>query len=141
MGYKNPSAQLYLYTEIKAMPFFVKYHEGLQAVVLELTGRISIQSIREVALEVVRVCRETGCQRILNNASGADTRDLSFIDVYSSPEVLEECGILKTTKRAVVVPAIFNEARFLENVTRNRGHYIRVFWDLDTATAWLCGNE
>lgn len=123
------------------MPFSVTYDEGLKAVVVVLTGRISLQSIKKAALEVARVCRETGCQHILNDASEADLLDLSFIDVYSSPEVLEECGISRTTKRAVVVPAGFNEARFLEDVTRNRGHYLRVFQDLEAAKAWLCEFE
>lgn len=113
----------------------------MKAVVVVLTGRISLQSIREAALEVARLCNETGCRRILNNASVADTRDLSFMDVYSSPEVLEECGVQQTTRRAVVVPADFNRARFLEDVTCNRGHHLRVFRDLDEATAWLCGSE
>ena len=123
------------------MPCSVTYDESMQAVVVVLTGRIDLQSIREAACEVALVCRERGCKRILNDASAADTRDLTFMNIYNSPKVLEECGILIKTQRALVVPADFEETQFLEDVTCNRGHNLKVFQSIEEARIWLCSSN
>ncbi|HOO77992.1 MAG TPA: hypothetical protein PK636_08655 [bacterium] len=121
------------------MPYSLTYDEDLRAVVVVLTGRVDLSAIREAARATARMCGERSCRRILNDASGADVHELKFLDVYASPEVLEECGIPRTTTRALVVPAGFADAQFLEDVTCIRGHTLRVFPFVEEARAWLRG--
>ncbi|HPQ41125.1 MAG TPA: hypothetical protein PLV45_12200 [bacterium] len=119
------------------MPFSVMRDDELEAVVVELTGKLSLQLVHDAAVVVARICRETGYRRIMNDSSNADPGGLSIVDIYNSPETLEKSGISRTTRRALVVSKDFPDARFLENVTCNRGHNLRVFFTIDDARAWL----
>jgi hypothetical protein len=67
--------------------------------------------------------------------------DVSLLDLFDSPHIMDESGVSRTTKRALVLPPGFPEARFLEVVTRNRGHDLKVFVDVAEAKAWLLAHE
>ena len=95
-----------------------------------------MERLRRIAPEVANLSKQSGCQRILNDMSGAII-DVSLSEVYSSPQQMDLSGISRTTRRALVVPPGFEQAGFLETVTRNRGHNLKVFHDREDAMAWL----
>ena len=67
----------------------------------------------------------------------ANLADISVTDLFNSPEIIGKSGILRITKRALVVPPSFDESRFIENVTRNRGHNLMIFKNIEEAERWL----
>jgi hypothetical protein len=89
-----------------------------------------------MAPQVARICAERECRRFLNDMRKTEI-DFSFVDLFESPKVMDESGVTRTVKRALVVPVAFEEAEFLETVTRNRGHNLMVFRDIKEAKRWL----
>ena len=118
------------------MPHSLRYDPDIDCIILTFEGTVTINTIKEVAPQVARKCEETGCMRVLNDMSAA-VIDVSFMDVFNSPEVMDKSNVSRITKRALVVPTSFAEAHFLETVTRNRGHNLMVFHDIDEARQWL----
>ena len=108
----------------------------IPCIVLACEGTVTIQSVRELAPQVAHKIAETGCSRILIDMSAA-TLELSVMQVFESPAIMDESKIPRTTKRAAVMPAEFSDANFLETVTRNRGHNLRLFPNAAEAKAWL----
>lgn len=118
------------------MPHSLRYDPDIDCIILTFDGTVTINMIKEVAPQVAKKSQETGCLRILNDMSAAEI-DVSFMDVFKSPEVMDKSNVLRITKRALVAPTSFTEAHFLETVTRNRGHNLMVFHDIDEARQWL----
>lgn len=118
------------------MGYSVCYDGTDDCVILTVTGVVDMETIRVMAAEVAAKCEEMDCTHILNDMSNADIQ-VSFMDVFSSPSVIEASGIPSKTKRALVVPEDFSEREFLETVTRNAFHNLVVFTDLEKAKEWL----
>jgi len=112
------------------------YDSGIGCVVLVVTGTITVDRVREIAPLVARMCSETGCRHLLNDMSAA-TIKLSLMELFESPQIMNESEVSQGIKRALVFPPNFEEPKFLENVTRNRGHEFRAFEDIEEAKKWL----
>jgi hypothetical protein len=67
----------------------------------------------------------------------AATINISVTEMTNSPKTMDESGVSRATKRALVVPPAFDEPKFLEKITRNTGHNLRVFKDVEEARQWL----
>lgn len=120
--------------------FSLKHDRKNNCIVLVFRGIVTMGVIREVAPQVARLTAETGCMRILNDMRGAKI-EISFIDVFDSPRVMDESQISRRTVRALVVPKDFEHRRFLETVTRNRSHNLMVFTDIKEAKKWLFADD
>ena len=118
------------------MSYSLVHDKKRDVIRLTITGRFDATELRRIAPEVARLTHETGCRRILNDIRKADVR-FSFMEVFHSPNMMDTAGIGRETRRALVVPRDFNEAGFLEDVTRNRGHRFRVFQTCGQALRWL----
>ncbi len=116
--------------------YTLRHEADADCIILTVKGRVSYNAIIDMAPHVARMSQETGCYKILNDMSTASI-DMSFTDIHSSPEVMNNSGVSKSTKRALVLPANFQEAYFLETVTRNYGHNLKVFYDVEKAKEWL----
>ncbi len=112
------------------------YDPNIDCVILRIQGIVTLDLIRKIAPEVARMCEETGCRRLLNDMSAA-TINISILDLYTSPKTMDESGVSRKIKRALVVPHAFDEPDFLENLTRNRGHDLKIFKDIKEAKQWL----
>lgn len=112
------------------------YDPDTKCVYLQIEGSVTNARIRKIAPEVASLCKEANCNRLLNDMSSA-TIDVSFAELFESPQIMEESRIPPTLKRALVVPHSFKDFRFLETVSRNRGHNLRVFYDINEAKKWL----
>jgi hypothetical protein len=112
------------------------YDSDADCVILRVEGTVTMDLIREIAPQAARMCEETGCRRLLNDMRST-TINISFVELFGSPTAMDESGVSRTIKRALLVPAAFEESQFLENVTRNRGHDLMVFRDIEEAKRWL----
>jgi hypothetical protein len=122
------------------MPHTLAYIPEEGYIELTVDGRFNLARLKQIAPEVASLSNESGCLHILNDMSYA-TIDVSVLDVYSSPQQMDDAGITRSTKRALVVPKSFEHAHFLETVTRNRGHDLKVFFDRDEAINWLQSHQ
>ena len=118
------------------MTHILTYNADTDCIELTVKGCFTMERLKKIAPEVAKLSEESGSLKILNDMSGASI-DISLAEVYSSPQEMDNSGIQRATRRALVVPPDFNQADFLENVTRNRGHNLRVFHDRQSALAWL----
>jgi hypothetical protein len=118
------------------MTHTLQYNPDTDCIELTIQGIFNMKRLEAIAPEVARLSEKSACLRILNDMSNA-TIDVSLADIYSSPQQMDNSGICRSTRRALVVPPGFEQATFLETVTRNRGHNLKIFHDRDSATAWL----
>jgi hypothetical protein len=118
------------------MSHTLAYHPENDYIELLVEGVFDLTRLKRLAPEVARLSAESGSLHILNDMSGA-TIDVSILEIYSNPQQMDDAGISRSTRRALVVPPNFEHAHFLETVTRNRGHNLRVFTSRDEALAWL----
>ena len=118
------------------MPHELSYDSETNCATLRFQGEVTMALIREVAPQVASLCKEKGCRHLLNDMSAA-TINLSVFELFDSPKTMDESGVSRTIKRALVVPSDFDESQFLEDVSRNRGHNLMVFKDMAKAKDWL----
>jgi hypothetical protein len=118
------------------MAYELSYDSDIDCVILRVKSEVTLELVRELAPLVANMFEETNCRRLLNDMS-ATTIDMSVTKLFNSPQIMDESGIMRDTKRALVVPPSFDESDFLENVTRNRGHNLMVFKDVEEAKKWL----
>jgi hypothetical protein len=112
------------------------YNADTDCIELTVEGTFTMERLKRIAPEVATLSAQSGCLNILNDMSGA-TIDISLSEAYASPQEMDSSGILRTTRRALVVPEDFAQGGFLETVTRNRGHNLKVFHDRQSALQWL----
>jgi len=122
------------------MPYSLRYDQDIDCVILTFEDTVTMDTIHEAAPHAARMCAETGCQRILNDMSTANI-DVSFTEIFGSPKIMDKSKLLRDTKRALVVPPAFTYDHFLETVTRNRGHNLMVFKDIEKARQWLLSEK
>lgn len=118
------------------------YDAESHCVVLQIEGLVNLERIRRIAPEAASFCYELECYRLLNDMSQA-VIDISVAGLFSSPKIMDELQVSRQIKRALVVPSEFSgeKAIFLENVTRNRGHNLMVFEDVNLAKQWLLAED
>jgi len=118
------------------MSFNLLHDPVTDCIVLTFNETVTMEKIREAAPQVAKLCEEKECFRILNDMSSARI-EISMVDAFQSPAIMDKSGITRITKRALVVPPDFDKSEFLETVTRNRGHDLMVFNDIEKAKQWL----
>ena len=114
----------------------LSYDRQLDCVHVTFTGIVDLRVIQEVAPQVARLCAETGCRRILNDMSRAHI-GITFMEAFKSPDIMDQSHIPRSIRRALIPPPDFPESQFLETISQNRGHNLKVFSSVADATAWL----
>ena len=119
------------------MQYKLNYDSELKCVVLRIKkGKVTFEWIRETVPKVVEICSKNECKLFLNDMSAAEI-DVSLLEIYSSPRVIEESGLSDGIKRALIKPRTFKKANFLRSATKGRNHDFMVFDDIDEAKEWL----
>ncbi|MFC1763075.1 hypothetical protein ACFL6U_13465 [Planctomycetota bacterium] len=118
----------------------LSYDSDIDCVILRIQGKVTMELIRKLAPQVASMFEKTNCHRLLNDMR-ATTIDISITALFNSPKIIDESGIMRNTKRALVVPPSFEKPEFLENVTRNRGHNLMIFKDIEEAKKWLLAEQ
>jgi PadR family transcriptional regulator, regulatory protein AphA len=98
-------------------------------------------SSEQDALELVGVCGEYNTDRVMLHASNL-TDDFYQLRTGLAGAVLQKFANYRIRAAAVLTPELVNQGRFREMVLEaNRGNQFRVFYDRESAEAWLIGGQ
>jgi hypothetical protein len=110
----------------------VSYNAEEDCVHASIEGEVDRALAQRYAREIIQQLRAHNCLRLLNDMRQASIK-LSTIDIYDLPawleERLEEAGVSRYVRRALLVARDFNDYEFFETVTRNHGQLLEVFAD------------
>ncbi len=123
------------------MPYSVSFDEASKLITFTLRGKVDASTLRESVPELLRIAKERGSYLILTDAREMKL-DLLTVDIYDLPKFLSDLftseGLPITKfKRAFVVSKRIGDVTFHETVSRNRGHNVKVFEDMQDAKRWL----
>ncbi len=118
------------------MAYTVVYDPDEDCVDASIEGAVDLALAQRYAQEIITQLRAHNCPRLLNDMRQASLK-LSTIDLYDLPawieERLEEAGVSRACKRALLVSRDFRDYEFYETVSRNHGHLLKVFADAKIA--------
>jgi hypothetical protein len=126
------------------MAYTVGYNAEEDYVWGRIDGVVDLDTAHRYAREIIKQLSAHNCLRFLNDMRQASVQ-LSTLDIYDLPawieEAVQEAGVSRACKRALVVASDFNEYKFFETVSRNHGHLVEVFTDSDTTGIFRNGAE
>ncbi len=122
------------------MPFEISHAASQRYQIVRVTGLITPEVARAMALETVTYAAETGIQaRLFDVRGGTNVSSPSNIYDLAYTE-LEELGVSRATKAAILVSPHDASHDFVETALRNSGFNARKFTDEATAIAWLAAD-
>jgi len=121
------------------MAHTVLYNAELQIIEIKIEGEYRPEEGKEVICEVLRMIQVHQCTRTLADMREAKVK-FSLQDLFRIPNLLRDMSSnmnIPPYKRAIVIKKQTSEMRFFENVMANRGQYVKIFFDMEEAQAWL----
>ncbi|UCD99695.1 MAG: hypothetical protein JSV42_02900 [Chloroflexota bacterium] len=121
------------------MTISVHYDPNKNLVIGSVTEKIDSKVIDALAAELLNILGKHGCQGFLNDLRKAKL-DLSLVELYLIPEMLNAVGFPQSLKRALIVSSDspdLEDYAFFETTSVNRGHRVKIFIDQDEAMNWL----
>jgi hypothetical protein len=120
----------------EAMPFSIYYDKKFNCIVVLFKGVLRPEEGKSYPKEAVRLGLKHGCKRILVDVREGQL-DFSTTDIYKLSEMLDNGGLDRSWKRAVIASKQFEDFQFYETVMINRGYQLKIFSDPDEAMKWL----
>jgi len=121
------------------MPWTIEVEERDHIVRVVSDGPMRLVTIRQASAEAIASAPPDRTRKFL-----ADERrmlpQLSTLEIFDLPGVLEDLGLRKADRVAVVYSKSSpkrSDFEFFENVARNRGFSVQLFTDPDRAREWL----
>ncbi|OHB62938.1 MAG: hypothetical protein A2Y76_11685 [Planctomycetes bacterium RBG_13_60_9] len=110
----------------------VFYNADEDCVHASIKGVVDLAMAQQYAKDIIKQLRAHNCLRLLNDMRKASIK-LSMVDIYDLPawieDRMEEAGVNRSCKRALLVSRDFRDYKFFETVSRNHGHLMEVFAD------------
>jgi hypothetical protein len=103
------------------------------------SGEVSPAELEKGVRAAIALATRSGNYRFFTDVSGL-TGGHSAGDLFAVIALLEELGLPRTLREAIVVPAstlAAPDVQFYEDACRNRGWNVRLFPDRKSALAWL----
>ena len=104
------------------------------------TGSLAAPELHKATHDILTLMLTEKIDRVLLDCSEAHM-EVPAVDVYQLPDIYASRGISRRQVRAAVVTPKDGYKRdlyeFYEDVCRNRGYFVKIFDDVDTALAWL----
>ncbi|RME73361.1 MAG: hypothetical protein D6781_00565 [Verrucomicrobia bacterium] len=120
-----------------AMKMSVSFDPVAFFVRLEVIGELNPTTVRAFFARMGKAAQEHRCGRILTDLQRARIA-ADPVDIFSTVGDLEELGVRRTFRRAIVISRDHADYAFWETACRNRGfHGVQVFTDGEAARAWL----
>lgn len=119
----------------------VQYTFEKRGGILFAVGRgveVGIEEDKQITLDMIQACKESGTDLLLVDDRQV-TYTISTISVYELAKFYYDSHFQREVRKVALVPnPVFKEDNaFYETVVRNRGLNLRVFYDLESAAAWL----
>ncbi len=118
------------------MPLDIHYEQEHDCIVVKMTGGLTADLLTEYGKEISLVASKHNCKRLLNDFREVKL-NLSAMEIFDAPKILEATGIDSTWKRATVVSGNLEDFHFFETVSINRGYNVKIFIDMKEAIDWL----
>ncbi len=120
------------------MDHHVSYDAELDYVSITLVGNVTTDDLVTCRAEAIALLEDKDCLSLLVDASRAAPRRDVMDDYHFTSEHASQ--VPRGTRHAVLVRASEQEyMQFVENVARNRGVGMQLFYDRDQALGWLLG--
>ena len=122
------------------MPATARYLEESGVVETVHRGDVTLADIKRGIELAAGLCLENDCASVLTDVSEGDHAQLSVLDVYAIPELLQGAGLSRRLRIAVLRPSSEKGrdlAAFYETVSFNRGWQVVAFDSRADAIAWL----
>jgi hypothetical protein len=127
------------------MAYEVVYNPDENCVHGYIEGKVDLEMVQQYGRVIIEQLSAHNCLRFLNDMRNASIT-LSTMDIYDLPAWIEEAGLNRMCKRALLVSRDFDDYKFFQSVSRNHGHLLevfadssktRIFRDLAKAREWL----
>ncbi|MBP7998569.1 MAG: hypothetical protein KA338_04875 [Chloroflexi bacterium] len=120
------------------MQWQMTYDKADGILYVKTSGVLEIESATQMRHEGAAILKQEGCLRCLLDHRDIEADLLQTMDIYNLPKRYGELGLSHALKMAVVVPAWLKEnLQFYEIVCRNNGYSVSLFFDQESALAWL----
>ena len=96
----------------------------------------SLDDVQRFAADVAEMTRKCDCHHVLHDLRRTVVK-LSTSDIFTAEEIVKRVGLAGPVKRALVIGSLHRDGQFYETVLLNRGHFVKLFTDLESAREWL----
>lgn len=119
------------------MSYTIGLSQDGQYIVCRVKGRMTVDIARASAKEIDRLSRATKIKRFLNDVRDAPNV-LGTLENYDyAYRDMRELDLQRDVRSAILADPADRSHDFVETVAQNAGYNVRVFYDEDTAIAWL----
>ncbi|HNB52905.1 MAG TPA: hypothetical protein PK530_13230 [Anaerolineales bacterium] len=113
-------------------------NETYKLLIIQTQGVLEIQQATLMRTEGAALIREHNLVGGLLDHTGVIADALGTMDIYELPKRYLELGIPRRFRLAVVIPSkLQKNMEFYENVCRNNGYQVSIFFDREEAMHWL----
>ncbi len=124
------------------MPWTISYLENQKIIRTEYTDPFMPEDFLKVIAENISIAKEKQTNLFLADCTDL-TRSGNVIDIYQLGNMLQAMNAEIHIKEAIMVMKqkgnVVSDLQFFETVANNRLINVRLFFDLETALAWLVG--
>ncbi len=123
------------------MAYSIKHNLEEDLIQVNIEGKMKFPDLCDAAFDIIRTARQASCHNILTDLRQAEL-DVSKMEMHSLPvKIAEIIYKLNSTpyhfRRVFIGAADQKILKFYETVSRNNGHNIMLFDDLEKAKDWL----
>lgn len=123
---------------MQEMKYTVKFLKKKGIVVGKIIGTITLESAKSYLLEMSRIARENGVNRILTDTTESVV-EISDEKSFELSDSLGQMGISSNFKRAVLIKSDVRFFKLWENLNLKKGNRdMKLFVAEDLAEDWLC---
>lgn len=124
------------------MPWKISYLESQKIIRTEYTDPFMPEDFLKVIAENISIAKEKQTNLFLADCTDL-TRSGNVIDIYQLGNMLQAMNAEIHIKEAIVVMKqkgnVVSDLQFFETVANNRLINVRLFFDFESALAWLVG--
>ena len=123
------------------MSHTVEYNPKENMVIAKVMGKVGLPDLLEFLTNILRVAKQENCHYILTDLHEA-TLAVSVSQIFSLPDTVkgmskEQGMAVHEFKRVFVAAKGQDILKFYENVSQNRNHNTKLFYDIEEAKNWL----
>jgi len=123
------------------MSYTITLSDDGRYIVCRVVGQVKVEIAREFAKEMDRWSRSLNVKRFLTDVREAPNASSTFENYEFAYKDLEELGVQRDARAAILVAPDDRTHDFVEMVVQNAGYGVKIFHDEESAVAWLTDEE